>query len=344
MKEPVNFYSVSDDQPIHFRICLLIEMSTYDKSLKMQIPISDRNATIGHLLRSSEMKHYSYKYLASNQTQQVISENQKLLDLNETKFILVTEDETCFVSIETLNKSLSTQVVTINMVDQHFTIYATLAAVYKQNNIDQEQQNLLYSNDFVPSIKTQLKSFRGNSPVRFTLIKDNLPIIVRVSIILNDEECSTEFHCGSEIKIERLCQIACQLLNVKNEFYQLMIDDSRLDDNEMLLNGIISDLNDIQLHLICTAAMESFIKYEDQTIILPCNKETLISTIYDEACAKFCITKEDTQIYELYALDVDQTQVELDMTIDQISSLFSEKLITLPFLIKKKKIMKKQSK
>ncbi|CAF3873177.1 unnamed protein product [Rotaria sp. Silwood2] len=344
MQQSVNFYSVSDDQSIHFRICLLIEISTYDKTLEMQIPISDRNATIGHLLRLPEIEHDSYKYLASSQTQQVMSENQKLSDLNETTFILVTENETCCVSIETLNESLSVTSVTRNMAHQQFTIYATLAAVYKQNNIDPEQQHLLYWNDFVPSIKTQLNTLQENSLVRFTLINGNLPIGVQVSTILNDEEYAIEFHCKSEIKVERLCQITCKLLNVKNKFYQLKMNDCILDDNEISLNEIVSDSPDIQLHLICTAVMRSLIKYEDQTITLPCNRETLVSTIFDEACSIFCITKEHTQVYELYALGADQTQIELDMTIDDICDLFLEKQTTLPLLITKKKILKKQSK
>ncbi|CAF1263624.1 unnamed protein product [Rotaria sp. Silwood1] len=344
MQQSIGSYLVSDDESIHLRICLLIEISTYEKVLEMQIQISNRNATIGDLLQLPELKHDSYKYLASSKTQQVISNNEKLSNLNERKFIFVKESETCVVSIGTSNESQSTKTTAGNVAYQQLLVYTTLAAVYKQNNIDDKYQHLLCANDFVPSMATKLNPLQENSTIRFTLINGNLPVTVQVSTILNNEKYSIEFHCLHEITIERICQIACKLLNVKNELYQLTMDDVILDDNEMSLDAIDSDSTNIQLHLVCKAVISCLITYENNTITLPCNKGTLVSIVLDEACSAFCIVKEDTYVYELYALDADQIRIDSSMTVDDICGLFSEKQTTIPLLMTKKRILKKHCK
>ena len=344
MQQSVDSYLVSDDESIRFRICLLIEISTYDKVLEMQMQISHRNATIGDLLQLPKLQCDSYKYLASSKTQQVISNNEKLSNLVERKFIFVRESETCAVSIETSNESQSLTTTPGNVAYQKLLVYTTLAAVYKQNNIDNRYQHLLYENDLVPSMSTTLNTLQENSTIRFILINGNLPVAVQVSTILNDAEYSIEFHCEHGITIERLCQIACKLLNVKNEFYQLTMDGVILDDNEMSLDAIDSDSTNIQLHLACKAVMSSLVTYENKTITLPCNKETLISVVLDQACSAFCITKEDNYVYELYASDAHQTQINSSMTVDDICGLFPEKQTTITLRMKKQKILAKQSK
>ncbi|CAF2184712.1 unnamed protein product [Rotaria magnacalcarata] len=341
MQQSVGSYLVSDDESIRFRICLLIEISTYDKALEIQMQISNRNITIGDLLQFPQLKHDSYKYLASSKTQQVISNNEKLSNLDERKLIFVRESETCFVSIETSNESHSMTATAENVVHQQLLVYATLDTVYKTNSIDDEYQHLLCANDFVPSMVTKLSTLQENSTIRFTLINGNLPVAVQVSTILNDEEYSIEFHCKHEITIERLRQIACKLLNVKNEFYQLTIDDVILDDNEMSLDAIDPDSTNIQLHLVCKAVMNSLITYENKTITLPCNKETLVSSVLDQACSSFCITREETCVYTLYALDADQTQIDSAMTVNDICGLFPEKQTKIPLLMKKNRVLKK---
>ncbi|CAF1203374.1 unnamed protein product [Rotaria sp. Silwood1] len=188
---------------------------------------------------------------------------------------------------------------------------------------------------------TKLNTLQENSTIRFTLINGNLPVAVQVFTVLNDEEYSIEFHCEHEITIERMCQVACKLLNVNNGFYQLTMDDVILDDNEMSLDAIDSDSTNIQLRLVCKAVINSLITYENKTITLPCNKETLVSIVLDQVCSAFCITKEDTYVYELYALDADQAQIDSSMTVDDICRFFPAMQTAIPLLMKNKKILKK---
>jgi hypothetical protein len=335
IRQPVGNYSNIDDQPIHFRISILIQILKYDKQQPLQILLSNRNTTIEHIFQLTNASLDIYKYLASNYTKKILDYGEKLSNLIDTKFILVKEHETCLVSIE---KPKYSQLIDIedeeNEIHQRFTIFATIADICRENQIDIDHRRLLYSDDFVPSTETQLISFLSISPIRFTLIDGNLP--VTVTIQNNQDERSIKFHCSQTITVKRLCSIACQLFGLNNEYYSLMQMECLLDDDEVTLNNIDSTMTEIEFQLVSTASVTSSIKYDDQTVILPCCHETSVATLIVETLRKLHIPQENRHMYELIALADDRTPIEWDMSIEDVYQLFSSLPTTIPFELTKK--------
>ncbi len=335
IRQPVGKYFNTDDQPIHFRISISIQILKYDNQQPLQILLSNRNTTIEHIFQLTQASFDVYKYLASNYTKKILDYSEKLSNLIDTKFILVTEHETCLVSIE---KPKYSQLIDIengeNQIHQRFTIFATIADIYRENQIDIDHQCLLYSDDFVPSTETQLISFLPVSPIRFTLIDWNLP--VKVIVQNSEDKRSIKFHCSLTITVKRLCSIACQLFDVNSDYYKLMQVECLLDDDDVTLNDIDSAMTEIQFQLISTASITSFIKYDGQTILLPCRYNTSAATLIVETLRKLHIPQENRHMYELIALADDRTPVEWDMSIEDVYQLFPSLPTTIPFeLIKK---------
>ncbi|CAF4406263.1 unnamed protein product, partial [Adineta steineri] len=101
IQQPVNHYLSTDNQSIHFRISIMIQILRYDSSEPISIHFSNRNIIMEDIFQSiTNVPSNVYKYLASNSTKKVIDYCDKLSNINETKFILVKENETCLVSIE----------------------------------------------------------------------------------------------------------------------------------------------------------------------------------------------------------------------------------------------------
>jgi len=273
-----------------------------------------------------------YKYLASNNTKCIISNNEYISNLNETKFVLLKENETCIVSIKMSNELQLIEINDENDQNQRFMISATISDIYKQNKIDTEQRFLLYADDFVPSFNTPVASFLTTSPIKFTVIGNNLPITVT---IINDEN-SIKFNCSNSMKVKRLFLITCQLFNVKIDYYQLTYSDCEMDDGDVTLEDIDSTIIDIEFKLVCKATLNASIKYLDQTLAFPCIEETELLDIVKEIFIKLHIPQEDIDMYELVALDDRNTQLEFDTTMEDVIGLFSSDIKIVPFELKKK--------
>ncbi|CAF4446740.1 unnamed protein product, partial [Rotaria sp. Silwood2] len=283
-----------------------------------------------HIFQLTQASIDIYKYLASNYSKKILDYNEKLSNLIDTKFILVKEYETCLVSIE---KPKTSQLIDIDdenkEIHQRFTIFATIGDICRENQIDIDHQNLLYSEDFVASIETQLICFSSISPIRFTLINGNLPITV---IIVNmEDQQSIKFYCSLTITVKRLSFIACQLFGLNRNYYRLMQVDCLLDDEEVSLDDIDSTMSQFQFQLISTASKNSSVRYGDQTVVLPCSNETLAATIIKETLQKLHVPQENCHIYELMALADDRTAIESDMSIDDAYELFPARPTTIPF-------------
>ncbi|CAM4768543.1 unnamed protein product [Rotaria magnacalcarata] len=330
MQQPLSDYLNIDYEPICFRIVILIIILKYDDQKSLQIPISNRNLTVSQLLEKTGMPTDVYKYLALNETFEIISNNQSLSDSNEVNFILVKDNETCIVEIEK-----NQEVLLVNLenekIQKQYVICATIAHVCKSNNIDMSYQYLLYSDDFVPSIDTSLASFRSGM-LHFKVIDNNLPISIKIS---NDEEKqSTTIHCSRSITIKRLCQIVCQLFGVNDLYYELNDGESELD-GDLSLDDIDSSKIEYELTLNCKAALKSKITYGDHTIMLPCNESTLLSTIMKEICGRFQILESCHSMYRLILMNDDQTQTDWDDAIDDVLGQFPDGTTVIPFQLEK---------
>ncbi|CAF3970951.1 unnamed protein product, partial [Rotaria sp. Silwood1] len=203
---------------------------------------------------------------------------------------------------------------------QRFTISATIADINKENQLDILHQYLLCSNDFVPSTDIQLLSFQFESLIQFTVIDQNLPVLV---IIQNDKENkSIQFNCRLSITIKRLCEIVCQLFNINDKDFYLNMNDITLNDDDISLEDIDKNMTQIQFQMISKTTIYCSIMYSNQNITLPCNDDTSIMAIVKEIFQKLHISENDMNMYELIALNDDQTQISFDLSIDDIRQLF----------------------
>ena len=335
IQQPIGNYSNADDRPIRFRISISIQILKYDDQQPLQILLPNRNTTIEHIFQLTHASSDVYKYLASNYSKKIIDFSEKLSNLIDTKFILVEEHETCLVTIE---ESKDGRLIEIengkNIVNQRFTVFATIGDICRENLIEIDHQYLLYSNDFVPSIETQLTRFSLDSPIRFTLIDNNLP--VNVTVINNEDRKSIQLHCSITIKVKRVCTIACQLFGVNVHYYQLEMRNCLLDDDDVSLEDIDSTMKNIQFQLISTAKFRSSIKFNGQTFLLPCHEKTQTEILIDEMLEKLHIPKENHYMYELIALADDRIPIEEEMSIEDVRQLFPPESTTIPFELKKK--------
>ncbi|CAF4719416.1 unnamed protein product, partial [Rotaria sp. Silwood1] len=336
IRQSIGNYLNTDNEAIHFRISIAIQILKYDNQQLLQILLPNRNTTIEHIFQLTQASIDVYKYLASNYSKKILDFSEKLSNLIDTKFILVKEHETCLVLIK---KPKVIQLIDLNddeqnEIHQRFTIFATIGDIYRENQIDIDHQNLLYLEDFVPSTETQLICFSSVTPIRFTLIDGNLPITV--SIINSQDNQLVKFHCALTITVKRLSAIACQLFSLNNNYYRLMHMDCLLDDDEVSLDDIDSTMSQIQFQLISIASKNSSVRYDNQTIVLPCSDETSAATIIEETLQKLRISYQNCHMYELIALADDRITIESDMSIEDIYELFPARPTTIPFeLIKK---------
>jgi hypothetical protein len=115
-----------------------------------------------------------------------------------------------------------------------------------------------------------------------------------------------------------------------------MQDDSTLIDNDISLEEIDETMTKFQFQVTSTISMYCSIKFLEQTIVLPCDQETLSLTIVTEALKKLQIPENKMGQYELIALDDDQTRIDFDASIDEIRELFSSAITTIPFELRTK--------
>ena len=315
MKNPVSYYASMTDTLVHFQICLLIQIIQYDNQKEISIPISHRNITIKQLLEMIQIND-SHTYLASYETKMILSE---LSTINETKFFLVKEHQTCSITMEE------------NMTNQRYIINATINDIYKQNKY------LLYEHDFIPSRETSLSLFLRTvtSPIKFNLINQKLQANVTVT---NDEEKSSiVFQCAPSMTVGRVHQIVCQLWKLNSRFYHLSLSDDTNIDEECSLDDICECINDLQLKLISIADVKCAINYQNEIIMISAARETSLSSIMKNTLEKLLMPLDDIDRFEFILLDdlKNPINVDLDLTIDDIRST---RFDIIPFLLEKKQI------
>ena len=337
LQQPIGTYSSMNNQLTHFQISILIQIIKFDDKKEFPIPLSNRNLTIKELIQLTNTDNTKYKYLASNNTNMILSNDEILSNLAETKFLLVKDNETCLISIEQ-PKDLLVQFDNDNTIYQRYTINAKINDIYKQNkNIDQDQY-LLFENDFIPSKDILLKSFlQKNLPIQF--IMTNQIFQANVTVINDEEKHSVQFSCSPSVSIGRVSQIACQLFNINNDFYRLILSDDTNIEDDYSLDDTGESMDDIQLKLISTANVKCEVTYEERTIILPANNQTLLSTILVEVLEKLFIENKDINMYQLYLTDNDQdgpTKMDLDLSMEDILSDLPENSTIIPFQLKNK--------
>ncbi|CAF0874792.1 unnamed protein product [Didymodactylos carnosus] len=329
-------FSVDDQQVVEFRIALLIQILTLNNNEKPEeVLLFNRKVTIEELFRISKGSERGYKYLASYNTKKIIDFHQLLSDVNETRFLLMKEDQFCSVHIR---RSSENQLISIDGGEmtskQDFASSATIADVYKANNINNQNEYLLFGKDFLPSMETSLSVFVSTSPIEFDVSNEELPIhfIVENSI----DKQTINYRSSSQTQFNRLCSIACQLMHLNPKFYQLMYNGTELSDDELCLDDLETVPNEVKLELICISPLKASIKFEQVEVLIPCTEETLALELTEEALLKLNFLKSDLSQFELFALADQETQVEMDYKIEDVREIFPGNTETMKLELRKK--------
>lgn len=318
LKEPIkNYLSLNNEIP-HFQLSILIQIIQYDTNQLLLIPISTRNITIKQLIDKIPNRDEIYKYLSSYDTHLIVSNNQQLSDLIETKFYLIKESEICSISID----------VEGNIVNQRYAIFAMIADLYKENKEIITNDNQLSYNDIVLSQEILLTCFQQTkSPIQFTLSTGNLNAKVT---IINEEnnDLILKFQCSPSIEIENLFRISCQLFNVDKNFFQLSDSiDSEMDGSAALFE-VVESIDDVQLKLVSTADVKCLITYEKRAVTIPANRATLLSTVLEEALKHFYIPEEQIDMFVLKITENTEDpevpeEIDASMTIADVLEVYS---------------------
>jgi hypothetical protein len=129
LKQSIGHYLSVDNKEIHFQIAILIQIIQYDNNRLILQPISNRNIIIEQLLQSIPNRDDIHQYLASSKSHMILSNNEQLLNLDETKFYLVKDNEICSIIIGRSTDNENEE----EMIQQRYTIFATIDDLYKQN-------------------------------------------------------------------------------------------------------------------------------------------------------------------------------------------------------------------
>lgn len=308
----------SDDcENIHFQVIYPIRILDSDDQQSKEIFLKDSSTTI-------EQINIDQRYLTSNNTHKIYSNDQNIIKLNTRDFLLVKENETSIVSIQMDENQL---------IEQRFTKTAMIEHIYKENFINPHEKQLVLENDFVPSLNTPISYFP--SPIEFQLIDTHFPTSVTIHYI-EDNNRSLTFDCLSSMNIERILQISSELFHVKKENYCLQYNQSKLS-GEILLDDLGSKQTNFHFQLISTSTMKCSISFSNRTINLPCEQQTQMTDLINDLFHYLQMENEDIDSYDLFLVNNDErSQVGSDFTIEDLLDILPSEEMTLKFHLEKK--------
>ncbi|CAF4192682.1 unnamed protein product, partial [Rotaria sordida] len=175
---------------------------------------------------------------------------------------------------------------------QRYTIFATIADVYKRNQTIITDQYLLFDNDIILSQTTSLMCFqKSSSSIEFKLTNENLKIDMTI-IDEEQKDFPINFTCSPSVKIGRLFEIACQLFNVNNKYYSFICSDDTEADDDLSINELYNSTVGIYFKLVSKADAKCSIIYKEKEIRILANNSTIIQEIFEQAIEKFFIPKQ----------------------------------------------------
>ncbi|CAF3383361.1 unnamed protein product, partial [Rotaria sp. Silwood2] len=105
---------------------------------------------------------------------------------------------------------------------------------------------------------------------------------------------------------------------------------------EKRLDDLDTRSDEVKFELICNSPLKASIKFEQAEILIPCTDETLASELVEEALLKLNFSESDLSQFDLFALDGQDTQVEMDYKIEDVRGIFPENTETMKLELRKK--------
>lgn len=307
MEQLIDTYCTTENELLRFRLFVPSYIKIYNDEDEISISLQTKNITIREMLQLIGKPKNDHQYLALKQTKRVLNDDEIVSNLCSNEFLLVDKKDICHVHVNT---------------DVRFVNHAIIADICKELQINVDNQYLLYSDEIIPSLATPLIYFQSNISIHFTITETSLPVAVTIND--NQQQKTLEFLCDSSITVERLCSISCCLLGVINTTAELVLTDGTMIDKEMSLVDIDDSMTKIEFQLNSSPCrLLCSLTYSDRTIILPCQPDQLISSLVNKMFGQLSISSDQMDMHNLYALDDAQTEIDFDISIDDIKELFS---------------------
>ncbi|CAF1451134.1 unnamed protein product [Didymodactylos carnosus] len=287
------------DVDVTFQLCSLVFVTTPNNRQTLQFPIKNDLIPIKNLIDFTREKYVMNERDKCNLTtilMEILDENAVLSEINAKKYILLKENETCFVTVETKDAG--------NNVQKMVSRTATIANTRQMFQILLDQ-NLISQDDFIPTEETALSTLLFPNTTLITFTVDNLTC-------------------------ERICEIGFVALREDATLYDLCLKTVVLDKsltlnkiNEANESMVIGDENEFQL--VCVAQTKCVVTlmlddhHEHNVVELFCDSITPIKYLFETGFYKVEQHHSSQEEQSDFAMYYEHIATDLDLTVHNFS-------------------------
>ncbi|CAM4842781.1 unnamed protein product [Rotaria magnacalcarata] len=311
MQQSIDTYCNAENESLKVRLFIPTSITIYHNEKELSIILSTKNITIREVLQLTDELANTRQCLALKGTKRVLDNNEVVSNLCEKEFLLIDKKDICHVYVD----------VPETRSNLCFVNHATIADVCKEQQINLENQYLVYSNEIIPSTATPLTCFLSETPIRFSVTQTSLP--VTVTVVNDQQQKSIHFKCAHSMILKRLCSMSCHFFGVLESTAELKLADASDIDYDLSLMDIDEIMTEMELQLIHPPCLSCSITCSDHTIVLPCQPDKLMSSLISKIFEILSIAFGQMDSYELFALNDEETSIDFDASVDDIKELFS---------------------
>lgn len=108
-------------------------------------------------------------------------------------------------------------------------------------------------------------------------------------------------------------------------------------DYDLSLEDIVESETEIELQLVSNAILNVSIQYQNQTVTFPCDNDSELADIVNDALVQLQNVDKDIDLYEMIVRDEEtETVLPFDTKMEDILSLFSSNISTVPLELRLK--------
>ncbi|CAF1515482.1 unnamed protein product, partial [Didymodactylos carnosus] len=321
----------SDVDLLSFQLCTLVTITLLQNQRTVQIPLKTNSMSVSKVIQyvCEKLKlNENDKFYLATSLMDMVDRNSPLENINERKFFLLKENETCLISIrkdENIELLIDISDTSNYFYDEkrmgRTTTIATVREVFKI----QSDQNLMCDNDFVPSTETVITTLLLPNVTSLTFTVDSSKRFPLQVTLTKNEKFLIKLNCSDSITCERLCEIGCLVLREDSTLYDLYLSQCLLDKsitlneiNEANESNVISNVN--EFNLVCTAQTNCLVDFNLDNdsisgIQIPCEASMPAKYVFETALRKLDQQQEQSELALYYENDI---YTELDLTIEEL--------------------------
>ena len=141
-----------------------------------------------------------------------------------------------------------------------------------------------------------------------------------------------KLYCLPRISLTRLKKIVCHLCQLDPTYYRLQSLNGDMLEEDTQLSNVSASMDNQQMLLISSADIKCAVEYQGQTVTIAAVKETLVSSIFEEALKKLGISNEDSAQWKVNLLDDPEspTEIDLDLSVSILLDALPENTTLVP--------------